>query len=148
MAVDIFRELACVADEYNCTLCFEANPTHYDCNFMTRTPEAIEFVREVNHECFRLNFDISTVLLNGENLDSVFADGVDIVQHIHLSSPFIRDIIDLDHSMIRKTLERHNYKGCLSMECVFSEDDELLRLEKNVRCFAQNYKDMEGQTTT
>jgi sugar phosphate isomerase/epimerase len=148
VAVDIFREIAEAAKEYGCIICFEANPKEYGCNFMTGTQEAIEFVRTVNHDCFKLNLDVSTILLNGENLDSILADGRDLVQHIHLSSPFIRDIIGLDHSSIRSALEKYNYLGCLSMESMFAEDDDLLRLENNIRCFVENYKHMEEQGST
>ena len=81
-AVDFFRSVAPVFAAEGTCLAFEANAEMYGCRFITRTREAIELVRRVDHPGFRLQIDTGTVLINGED------DGV-------ISSPCLWPLISM-----------------------------------------------------
>ena len=138
-AIDIFREIADLAKQHDCVICFEANPKEYGCNFIISTEEAIEFVRLVDHDGLKLNLDISTVVLNDESLELILQDNIDIIQHIHLSSPFIKDILSMDNDRICGLLKKYKYDGYLTMECKFAGDDALVSLKSNIECFVERY---------
>lgn len=140
-AVNIFSEISDIAKDYNCTICFEPNPKEYNCNFITNTLDAINFIKTVNHKNFKLNLDISTVILNNETLEDILKDGIDLIEHIHVSSPYLKDILLLDNKKIAKTLKRSGYKNYIALECNFQniEDVNLTILEKNVKIFSESY---------
>jgi D-psicose/D-tagatose/L-ribulose 3-epimerase len=138
-AIDIFREISDLAKQHYCVICFEANPKEYGCNFIISTQEAIEFVRLVDHDGLKLNLDISTVVLNNESMELILQDNIDIIQHIHLSSPFIKDILSMDNDRICGLLKKYKYDGYLTMECKFAGDDALVSLKSNIECFVERY---------
>jgi sugar phosphate isomerase/epimerase len=140
-AVNIFFEIADIAKNFNCVICFEPNPKEYNCNFITNTFDAINFIKTVNHKNFKLNLDISTVILNNECLEKVFEVGTDIIEHIHISSPYLKDILLLDNKKIAKTIKQNGYKNNVALECNFQniEDENLVELKKNVEVFSKEY---------
>ena len=44
----------------------EANPAIYNTNYINTTQEALDLIREVGSDGFRLNLDVGTMLENGE----------------------------------------------------------------------------------
>jgi len=137
--VKIFTDISECASLYDCVICFEPNPMEYGCNFMTNTYDAIEFIKSINHKNFKLNLDISTTIFNKEDFSKILNQNLDVIKHIHLSSPFIRGLSDLDHVYYSENLKKSYYDGVFTMECLLPNDDNLSDLTKNVEIFVKNY---------
>jgi sugar phosphate isomerase/epimerase len=139
--IEIFREISKLAKKNDCIICFEPNPSEYGCNFMTKTYDTIDFIKKVNDDNFKLNLDISTTIMNGEDVNYILKNNLNIIQHLHISSPFIKGILDLDNESISNLLRKYKYKKFITMECLFpDDDDELSIFLKNIDCFVKNYK--------
>ena len=135
----IFKEISERAKKYSCIICLEANPKEYGCNFITNTTEAIDFIKKINSNNFKLNLDISTVILNKENIENIFKNNLNIIQHVHISSPYIKDIINLDNEFISFILKKYNYKKIVTMEYLYQNDKNLTNLEENIKIFKKYY---------
>jgi sugar phosphate isomerase/epimerase len=90
IALNFFAILGDIASSETVTICLEANPPSYGCNFITSTNEAITFVHKLNHPSIRLQLDTGTILANDEDPSLLFttlSSNPNIVGHIHISEP-------------------------------------------------------------
>lgn len=88
-AKNIFRKLADIAAEHRCVLAMEPNPTIYGTNFLTTMTETFQFVDFVNHPAITLNFDIGSILSDGQqaSASSKLSEYHHKISHIHISEP-------------------------------------------------------------
>ncbi len=115
-ALEFFSELATFSYQNNTNLAMEANPEIYGTNFLNTTKQAIEFVKELNHEGLRINLDLGTIIHNNEDLNVVF-DNIDLINHIHISEPYLEIIQERAiHNELAKILKKTNYKNFVSIE--------------------------------
>lgn len=87
LAVDFFRRLGDAAAGQGVTVCLEANPAMYGCNFMVRTDEAAAVVQAVDHPAIRLQLDVGTMATNGEDCQTIIEVYADFFAHAHASEP-------------------------------------------------------------
>jgi len=90
LALHFFASLGDIALHEGVTICLEANPPSYGCNFITTTGDAIAIIKEINHPAIKLQLDTGTVLINGEDftqLVSTLSQHPDLIGHIHISEP-------------------------------------------------------------
>ncbi|MGQ5394632.1 sugar phosphate isomerase/epimerase family protein [Paenibacillus sp. M.A.Huq-84] len=116
IAVEFFKQAGDMAVKYNTEFCIEANPVCYGTNFINFNNEALDLVREVNSEGFRLHLDTGTMIENKEDL-SIIPSCIDYVSHVHISEPFLEMPISKDtHVAIGKELHKAGYTGFISIE--------------------------------
>lgn len=127
-AVDFFRILGDYAYEHGTVLAMEANPTIYGTNFINKTKEAIELMKEVGSKGFKLNFDFGTLLYNEEDMDEVLQD-IALMNHVHISEPNLKLIEHREaHKTFIKELWAGGYEGFVSIEMGRREGlDEVFR---------------------
>lgn len=119
-----FKELGDYAKEKKTVLSLEPNPVIYNTNFMNTTKEAIEFVKLVNSDGFKVNIDFGTIIENGEDLKNII-DNLQLVNHIHISEPFLEKVIKRDeHIELAKYLRENNYDKYISIEMKKKETPE------------------------
>jgi len=141
IAVDFFRKICSIAERFKINICLEANPKEYECNFITNTFEAIDFIKKVNKKNFLLNLDTSTIILNNEDFEEVFSYSREYINHVHISSPYLKGIKDMDHNRISGLLKKEGYKGYISLEMKPGlTEDNLKNLEENVSIFLRYYR--------
>jgi sugar phosphate isomerase/epimerase len=141
VAIDFFRELCDMAKSLNIKILLEANPAEYGCNFVTNTLEAVDFINKVSRHNFLLNLDTSTIILNNENLDNILSTSLNHIGHVHISSPYIKDIKEINHNLICNLLNSYVYNGYVSLEMKPDlTKDNLINLEENVSVFLRYYK--------
>ncbi len=87
IAAAFFRELGKHAEDEGVVFCFEPNASRYGCNFATTTRDAARLVREVKSPGVRLQLDLGTMILNGEDIDATIAEVADLVGYVHASEP-------------------------------------------------------------
>lgn len=91
MATDLFAAVSGHYADRGVVLAFEANPQEYGCDFATTTPEAAALVRAVDSPGFRLHLDVACAQLAGENVAEAIAAHRDLLQHFHVSEPYLAD---------------------------------------------------------
>ncbi len=116
IGVRFFAECADYAGEKGVVIGLEANPTIYGTNFLNSTPEALQFVREVDSPSLRLNLDVGTIIANQESLESV-AFAIAFASHVQISEPLLARIERRpEHAELVSLLGEHGYEGWISLE--------------------------------
>lgn len=139
-AVSFFTDVAELARKAGVTLCLEANPTRYGCNFMTTTAEAAEVVRLIDRPTLRLQLDTGTIIVNDEVPEETIKRMHDIVGHIHLSGPDIQPLQGNNetHRRIGVSLSRSFKNWVATVEILRSEIAALDSIHKSL-IFAQHH---------
>lgn len=139
-AIDFFRKLCDVAIGLKLNICLEANPKEYNCNFITTTFEAVDFIKKVDRNNFLLNLDTSTIILNNNDFKEVFNYSLGHIGHIHISAPFIKEISNINNKEISDLLKLYDYQGYVSLEMKPNiTKDNLKNLEQNVKILKEYY---------
>lgn len=86
-----FKQISDYADSRGTVISLEPNPEIYNTNFINKTEEAFSFCRNSGCDHLKVNVDLGTILYNKETLDSV-RDNIDLVNHIHISEPYLKKI--------------------------------------------------------
>ena len=113
-AIPFFVQIADYAHTRGVSIALEANPPVYGTNFCNTSAEAFAFARRVPH--LAVNYDLGTLLTNGESLDILF-ENLDLVSHIHLSEPALAPIAPRPlHRELAHRLRKAGYAGFVSIE--------------------------------
>lgn len=111
-AVDFFQAIGDYSAQAGVFLSLEANPPIYNTNFMNTTAEAIDVCKMCDSKGIAVNVDLGTIINNGETLD-VVAENINLVNHIHISEPYLAPIEKRD---IHKQLRTLDYNKFVSIE--------------------------------
>ena len=100
----------------------EANPPIYNTNYINDTLSALELVRRVDSQGFRLNLDVGTMIQNGEKADELVGN-VKLINHVHISEPGLKTIENRElHRELCRILKEEGYDGFISIEMGKKED--------------------------
>ena len=136
IAVNFFKKLGCIAAEHNTNICIEANPKKYNTNFINTTEEAIKLVRDVNTVGFKLHYDLGADLINNSDI-KVLKNNIDILNHVHISEPFLETISKENigiHKDLFELLNENNYSKWISIEMKkVSEGSNLENVKKCIK---------------
>lgn len=139
-AIDFFKKLCGTANKFQINICLEANPKEYNCNFITNTFEAVDFIKKVKRKNFLLNLDTSTIILNKNDFKEVVEYAKEFVKHVHISAPYIKGITNINNKEISRILKSFDYKGYFALEMKANlTKNNLNNLEKNVKIFKKYY---------
>ena len=124
MAREFFASVANFYAQRGLSLCFEANPPQYDCTFATNSVEAARLVRAVDSPGFRLHLDTACMYLAGEDIPAALRANADILDHFHVSEPFLGSFMScvIDHRRVSQTLREVAYGGSISLEMRETEE--------------------------
>lgn len=116
IAIQFFKELGDYAAEYGTVLAMEANPVIYGTNFINKTKDAVELIKEVGSNGFKLNLDFGTIIYNEESVEDIVAY-ISLVNHVHISEPNLKMIEPSDeHRELLRLLKDAEYSGFVSIE--------------------------------
>lgn len=125
IAIDFFREIGNYAALHNCVIAMEANPSIYNTNYINYTSEALELIKNVDSEGFKLNLDLGTMIYNKESIGDLECQ---YIHHVHISEPNLRMIEKREfHREIRDFLDIGRFDGYISIE--MGKLDDLFLLE-------------------
>jgi sugar phosphate isomerase/epimerase len=118
VAVEFFTDLAEIAQAEGTCVVMEANPPEYGADFVTRTAEAVELVRAVNHPGFRLHLDTGCMTLANDPIRETFDAGFGLLRHFHVSEPNLDPpgSGNVDHAAFAVELRRRGYGRWVSLE--------------------------------
>ena len=113
-AIPFFGKIADYAKAHGAVIALEANPPVYGTNFCNTSAEAFAFARRVSG--LAVNYDLGTLLTNGESIDLLF-ENLDLVSHIHLSEPGLAPLSPRPlHRELAQQLRQAGYQGFVSIE--------------------------------
>lgn len=123
-AVEFFKQIGQYALEKKVVIALEPNPVIYNTNFLNYTEQAINFVKEINLDSIKINYDLGTVIYNEENL-SILKENIEYVNHIHISEPNLELIKNRNiHNDLISILKDIDYEGYVSIEMKNSNNIE------------------------
>lgn len=121
-AINFFRSIGEYALNKNVVIAVEPNPVIYNTNFLNTTRQAIDFVKEVNLDSIKVNYDLGTVIYNNESIE-IIKENIKYINHIHISEPNLKTIEKREiHKKLIKLLNSLNYKRYVSIEMKNNEN--------------------------
>ena len=127
LAVPFFKELGAYALQCGTVIGMEANPPIYNTNYINDTSSALELIKQVDSEGFKLNLDVGTMIQNGESV-SELKDSVRLINHVHISEPGLKPIEEREiHKDLKNILEVELYQGFVSIEMGKTQDMSLIK---------------------
>lgn len=138
----VLHELGDYASDKGLYFCIEPNPTAYGADFITNTLDGIALVKKINNPGFRLHLDLGTMIMNDEEINTIVAQGIDVIEHVHLSHPNLEQVIGFEkqHILLRDALKMHHYKGVVAIEMKHSMTmDNVEKVKESVAFVASIY---------
>lgn len=121
-----FMQAGNLAARYGVHLALEANPPMYT-NYLNNTADAFALVKRLDNPGLSVNFDLSTVLAQGEKLQN-FIDDMQYVSHVHISEPGLAPIERRpEHKELALLLGAVGYRGFVSVEMARTDVDTIRR---------------------
>ncbi len=117
-AADLFRRAAPSFESRGVTLCIEANPVAYGCDFVVNASQAAALVRMIHHPGVRLHLDTACMFLAGDEIADTVHAYADILSHFHVSEPQLGDFSApvIPHEDAAEALRRIGYTGWITLE--------------------------------
>jgi len=137
-ALSFFKKLAHLAKENKVTICLEATPKEYGCDFITNTFDAIEFIKKIDHPNFKLNLDTGTIMMNNEDIEKLIQQAKDLIGHVHVSAPYVGEITGGVgvYTKVYESIRSLHYNGFVSLEMKRNiTNSNLKALERNLKIF-------------
>lgn len=143
VALSFFRRLGHIAESYGVIICLEPNPPCYGANFMTTSAETARVVDQVAHSAIRMQLDVGTLTINGENPAAVLQNYAALIGHIHASEP---DLITLgdgvtNHGQVAVVLSKALPDQIVSIEMLSTKNEpHLVAIERALRVAVFYYR--------
>lgn len=132
IAVDFFSKISEYSKNSQITVCIEPNPEIYGADFITKTEEAFELVKQINHEYFKMNLDLGTIIANEEKM-SVLEKNVDLIGHAHISEPYLKPISSDYYKEFVKTLYKSGYEKYIAIEMAKVGDKNINNIKEVIK---------------
>lgn len=142
IAIDFFKLLGDYAKVKNTIIGLEPNAKEYSTDFLITTEETIDFLNELNHEHVKLNFDLSTAILNNENIETNIMRGAHLINHVHVSEPFLKPVSQYEtkHLALFTSLQKINYRKNISIEMAATSKHNLDQIQSTIEFVKKIYK--------
>ncbi len=109
---EFFRSISDYAHQKNTCISLEPNPLIYGTNFINSTNQAVEFCKVSGCTHLRVNVDLGAMIYNEEPLEWV-ENHLQLVNHIHISEPYLKKI---EKRELHKNLRALDYDNYFSVE--------------------------------
>jgi sugar phosphate isomerase/epimerase len=124
---EFFCKLGEMAVDAGVIIALEPNPVIYETDFINKTSEAFDFVKMVNSDGLKVNFDLGTVIWNNEDLEDIM-ENASYINHIHISEPYLEKIsVGEIHHKLSELLRKINYNKFISIEMKNFDDIEITK---------------------
>ena len=120
-----FNQIASICEDYELDLCIEPNAKEYGCNFLNTTEEAVLFVKTIDSDRAKINFDTGAVIMSGKDPAEEFVKYADFIGHIHISRPMLRpvDTKFMDHKNLSEKIKNMGYNKGIAIEMLCGKED-------------------------
>jgi sugar phosphate isomerase/epimerase len=139
-AAEFLRAAGEYAHDRGVSLCVEANPPAYGCDFVTTTAEAVELCRVVRHPAVRVNGDLGGMTLAREDIGESIKLAAPMLGHYHASEPHLALTGSIaDHRSAGAALRTAGYEGWISVEMRSAGGDDVGAVARAVRRAKADY---------
>ena len=134
IALKEFRKISQICKKFKIVFCLEANPKIYNCDYLIQTKDALNIVKQINSNYFKINLDIGTIIANKENLQFINKKNIKYIGHVQISVPYLKSIISKKLYLkkiffVIKMLKKLKYRKNISLETLNLSTGEL---KKNI----------------
>jgi sugar phosphate isomerase/epimerase len=130
-----FKYVDEIISNNNQILLLEPNSKIYNGKFFHTVKEIVEFILLNNFSNIHTMIDTHNILLENENLISIFTQYKDYIKHIHVSEVNLGDFIESNnHIDLSNILKHYNYDGLIIYETKPS-----LNLQESIKSFSKIY---------
>jgi sugar phosphate isomerase/epimerase len=139
---DFFKKIVEICENNDLILCLEPNAKEYGCNFLNTTEDTCEYIEKINSKNMKLNFDTSTVILNNNDPVNTFNTCFDHISHVHVSKPMLSPVDEkfIDHKSLSEAMIEKKYPGCVSVEMITKNRNNLKQNLNNAISVLKNYQ--------
>lgn len=125
ISINFFCEITMYAAQRGVCIAIEANPSIYSTNFINYTSQAFDLVKCIGKEvgknastAIKVNFDLGTVLTNGESIYELLTEkNIPLISHVHYSETNLKMLRQRnEHKEIIRLLEEGGYQNYISIE--------------------------------
>lgn len=114
--LEFFKQIGDFAAQNGTVFALEANPAVYGTNYMNTTPQALDTAARVGSPGCKVNLDVGTMVLNGEEAEALRGH-VGQINHVHISEPQLAMIQPRTlHGQLAALLRQEGYAGFISIE--------------------------------
>ncbi len=128
--VSFMKKMGDYAFSKNVVIVAEPNARQYNCNFIVNSHEALNIIRLVDSDGFKLHLDTGCMFLEGENILDVIVENIKHIYHIHFSAPNLDNLFvcnDIDYKGIIELLVQLKYSRFITLETLNKTPDEIDR---------------------
>lgn len=124
LAVERFRQLAERCAQAGVILGLEANPSIYNCRFITRWRQALDMVKAVDHPALCVHLDAACTHLEGDDPADAVSDVLPYLAHVHATEPNLGTFAstEVPHIRFAQALYQAQYSGWISIEMRRADD--------------------------
>ncbi|MFD2090347.1 sugar phosphate isomerase/epimerase family protein [Blastococcus deserti] len=143
IAVELFARLGAQAADLGVCFCIEANPTAYNCDYLTDAVASAAFVRAVGSPGVRLHLDTACMALAGDDAAERIRAGADVLAHVHASAPQLGAVGPdgpVDHGAVAAALRAVDYDGHVSVEMLRQADDPTGAVRRTAEFVRKTYQ--------
>lgn len=116
IGINFFKEIGDYAASKGTVIGMEANPPIYNTNYINDTLSAIELIKEVGSDGFKLNLDMGTMIYNQEDIAELVGNAA-LINHVHISEPGLKPIEERSiYKVLRDILSAEGYERFVSIE--------------------------------
>ncbi|WP_342066098.1 sugar phosphate isomerase/epimerase [Achromobacter kerstersii] len=147
IAVNFFRLLGKIADDFGQVICLEPNPTSYGANFMTTSVETADIVNRVAHPAIKMQLDTGSLTINREEIQTLLPKYADMIGHVHASEPQLATLGNgpTDHQSIFSVLEKYLPNHVVCVEMLTSKNEgHLISIDRALGCATTLYRSQTG----
>lgn len=120
-----FVNIGGFAHKHNMSFCIEPIPRQQENDIFTTSSEVIEFLNHVHQPGLAINLDTGTMISNQEDPQTVVANAVGMIGHVHFSSPGLGRV-QVDNAIYQEVVTltmNKSYAGYYSVEMVPKPDN-------------------------
>lgn len=135
IATEFFKKIWDYANSKWVYICIEPNPEIYWWNFMCKTRETLDFVKNINNYWIKLHLDLWTIIINNEDLN-IIKEAKSYITHFHISEPHLEVIEEKkEHKKVKELLNWYNWYCSIEMKWTTLEN-----IEKSLILVSNVYK--------
>ena len=132
LAHEMFKKISLLCEKHKIIFCLEANAKIYKTKYLTHTSDAINLVKKINNNYFKINLDLGTIIANKENFNSLIKKNLNLIGHVQISSPHLKNLLKYKTKikLFIRSLKKLGYKKVVSVEMLKNKNNNLTNVNK------------------
>ena len=132
LMINFLKKISKYCKENHIVLCLEANPSIYNCEYLTHTKHALKLVKIVNSSYIKINMDLGTSISNNEDYNEIIKRNINFIGHAQISSPYLINLSSFKKHIraFFMSLKKNKFKKVISVEMLANKKNNIKELNK------------------